>query len=38
MSGCVYSDRVIAEYGHCLKGWGEWRMVGVQVLISAVKI
>jgi hypothetical protein len=38
MSGCVYSDRVIAEYGHCLMGWGEWRRVGVLVLPAAVEM
>jgi len=38
MSGCVYSDRVIAEYGSCLRVWGEWRRVGVLVLLSAIKM
>ena len=37
MSGCVYSDRVIAEFGNCLKVWGEWRRAGVLVLLSAIK-
>jgi hypothetical protein len=38
MSGYVYNDRVIAEYGHCLMGLGEWRRVEVLVLLSAVKM
>jgi hypothetical protein len=38
MSGCVYSDRVIAEYGSWLMVWGEWRRAGVPVLLSAIKI
>ena len=35
MSGCGYSDRVIAGYGYYLKGLGELRRVGGLVLASA---